>query len=163
MIQHVYKQAGAFHGHFCPGLAIGVRAAWEARERLDSQELQCLAESPACWLDGIQFLLGATVGNGRLKVDDRGKAAFNFYAPDSGDSLRLYLKELPQGLSKEALIDFILTAPAAEIFQKGPASLRFPARGERSPEVVCCRCGERVRLDHARKVGEEIVCRDCDV
>ena len=41
MIQHVYKQAGDFHGHFCPGLAIGVRAAWEARERLDSQELQC--------------------------------------------------------------------------------------------------------------------------
>ena len=163
MIQHVYNQAGAFHGHFCPGLAIGVRAAWEARERLDSQELQCLAESPACWLDGIQFLLGATVGNGRLKVDDRGKAAFNFYAPDSGDSLRLYLKELPHGLSKEALIDFILTAPAAEIFQKGPASLCFPARGERSPEAVCCRCGERVRLDHARKVGEEIVCRDCDV
>ena len=163
MIQHVYKQAGAFHGHFCPGLAIGVRAAWEARERLGRQELQCLAESPACWLDGIQFVLGATVGNGRLKVDDRGKAAFNCYAPDSGDSLRLYLKELPQGLSKEALIDFILTAPAAEIFQKGPASLRFPARGERSPEAVCCRCGERVRLDHARKVGEESVCRDCDV
>ena len=133
MIQHVYKQAGDFHGHFCPGLAIGVRAAWEARERLDSQELQCLAESPACWLDGIQFLLGATVGNGRLKVDDRGKAAFNFYAPDSGDSLRLYLKELPQGLSKEELINFILTAPTAEIFQKSPRFAALPGQGRACP------------------------------
>lgn len=164
MIQEEYKQAGAFHGHFCPGLAIGVRAAWEARKALDPErngQLQCLAESAACWLDGIQYVLGATTGNGRLKTDDRGKAAFNFYAPQTGDSLRLYLKDLPAGLTKEALIDFILTAPEEELFQKGPVRLVFPAAGERAAEAVCCRCGERVRLDKAQKIGVEIVCQDC--
>ena len=164
MIQEEYKQAGAFHGHFCPGLAIGVRAAWEARKALDPErngQLQCLAESAACWLDGIQYVLVATAGNGRLKTDDRGKAAFNFYAPQTGDSLRLYLKDLPAGLTKEALIDFILTAPEEELFQKGPVRLFFPAAGERAAEAVCCRCGERVRLDKAQKIGVEIVCQDC--
>lgn len=166
MILEIYKQAGSFHGHLCPGLAIGVRAAWEAREALspeNSKGLQCLAESPACWLDGLQYVLGATTGNGRLKIDDRGKAAFNFYAPDSGESLRLYLKALPQDLAREELIQFILTAPAKEVFQRGPVRLLFPARGERAPEAMCCRCGERVRLDKARKIGAEIVCLDCEV
>lgn len=166
MIQELYKQAGGFHGHFCPGLAIEVRAAWEARKALDPEEngsLQCLAEATACWLDGIQFVLGATTGNGRLKVDDRGKAAFNFYAPQTGESLRLYLKELPTGLPKQALIDFILTAPETEIFQQGPTRLFFPAAGERAAEAVCCRCGERVRLNRAQKIGEEIVCQDCAI
>lgn len=166
MIQELYKQAGGFHGHFCPGLAIGVRAAWEARKTLapeGDEDLQCLAEAPACWLDGIQFALGATVGNGRLKVDDRGKAAFNFYSPQAGESLRLYLKELPTGLPRQSLIHFILTAPEEEVFQKGPVRLFFPAAGERAAEAVCCRCGERVRLNRAQKIGGEIVCQDCAI
>ena len=99
-IREYYKQAGAFHGHLCPGLAIGVRAACEAGQALGTQmadrhnHIQCLAESTACWLDGIQFVLGSTLGNGALKIDDTGKSAFSFYNPETGESLRYYLLEL---------------------------------------------------------------------
>ena len=99
-IHEYYKQAGNFHGHRCPGLAIGVRAAFEAGQALGTQmsdrhnRIQCLAESYACWLDGIQFVLGSTLGNGALKIDDAGKSAFSFYNPETGESLRYYLLEL---------------------------------------------------------------------
>ena len=36
-IHEYYKQAGKFHGHWCPGLAIGVRAAWEAGKALGTR------------------------------------------------------------------------------------------------------------------------------
>ena len=54
-IHEYYRQAGNFHGHWCPGLAIGVRAAFEAGQALGTQmadrhnHIQCLAESSACW------------------------------------------------------------------------------------------------------------------
>ena len=64
-IHELFEAAGNLHGHLCPGLAIGVRAAAEAGGLLHG-ELRCAIESRACWADGFQSVLGATVGNGRL-------------------------------------------------------------------------------------------------
>lgn len=166
-IQLIYEQAGKLHGHYCPGLAIGVRAAFEAKTAIDSQmqdrhnRLQCLAESPACWLDGIQYVLGATVGNGALKIVDMGKSAFSFYNPETGESLRLFLLELPRELPKSQLIQHILSAPAEKIFRKGPVRRPFPERGEKAGEALCCRCGESLREDKAQFVAGQPVCMDC--
>ena len=68
MIKELYKKAGELHGHYCPGLAIGVRAAAEALEILKpvkkAHNLCCIAENRACYLDGIQ----ATVYKGLQAV-----------------------------------------------------------------------------------------------
>lgn len=78
-IHELFEAAGNLHGHLCPGLAVGVRAAAEASGLLHG-ELRCAIESRACWADGFQSVLGATVGNGRLCLRETGKPVFNFTA-----------------------------------------------------------------------------------
>jgi len=166
-IHESYARAGELHGHYCPGLAIGVRAAWEAELAIGTvmrdrhNRLQCLAESEACWLDGIQSVLGATVGNGALKCAGTGKSAFNFYNPETGGSLRLYVKELPRERAKPELIEYILTAPREDIFLSGPVKRSFPERAARSPEVTCSVCGETLRESQARYRNGKPLCLDC--
>ena len=46
-IHELFEAAGNLHGHLCPGLAIGVRAAAEAGGLLHG-ELRCAIESRAC-------------------------------------------------------------------------------------------------------------------
>ena len=50
MDQQLWEKAIAFHGHACPGLAIGVRAATEAIKRLnlsfsEDEEVVCVTEN----------------------------------------------------------------------------------------------------------------------
>ena len=116
MIYELYRKAGELHGHYCPGLAIGVRAAAEALrilevEDIHSKSLYCIAESRACYQDGIQVVFGTTLGNGTLELRDRGKTAFNFYDREKGRGVRLVLKSQPEGMSREESTEFILTAP----------------------------------------------------
>ena len=79
MIHDLYQKAGELHGHYCPGLAIGVRAAFEALRILNVKEkgtgLTCIAESRACYIDGIQMVFGVSWGKGNLEIRDRGKTA----------------------------------------------------------------------------------------
>ena len=58
-----FAEAARFHGHICPGLALGYRAAEVALERLRSgraedEELVTIAETDACGVDAIQFQIG---------------------------------------------------------------------------------------------------------
>lgn len=70
-----WEKAAAFHGHTCPGLAIGFKAAEGAIAELgldDTQlpaideELVCVTENDACCVDAIQCLLGCTYGKANL-------------------------------------------------------------------------------------------------
>ena len=159
-IHEAYQKAGELHGHYCPGLAIGVRAAWEGRRQLGEGALSVMAERSACWLDGMS-ILGATIGNGKLKLRDTGKAAFSFYHEESGRSVRLLLKAGPAGMSREALIDWLLTAPAEEVFAVTEAKLPFPPYKPGPGDVVCSVCGETVVETEIYVRGGKFVCCDC--
>lgn len=130
MIRELYEKAGELHGHYCPGLAIGVRAAAEALDILNPEKkgknLYCIAESRACYLDGIQVVFGTTVGNGRLEVRDSNVAAFNFYDRESGRSVRLAAVDTPEGMSRDEKRDFILTAPLDKVFVQTPVRFEAP-------------------------------------
>ena len=130
MIKELYEKASELHGHYCPGLAIGVRAAAAALDILSPEKkktnLYCIAESRACYLDGIQVVFGTTVGNGRLEVRDSDEAAFNFYDRESGKSVRLAAAAMPAGLSRDEKRDFILTAPLDEVFTQTPVRFEAP-------------------------------------
>lgn len=70
-----WERAVAFHGHSCPGLAIGYRAAKIAlRElaagRAGDEELVAIVETDACGVDTIQVLTGCTLGKGNLLYRD---------------------------------------------------------------------------------------------
>lgn len=74
-------KAAALHGHYCPGLAMGIMAATKAmrmmRETGDGMEdLLAITETNNCFSDGVQFVSGCTFGNNALIFKDWGKTAF---------------------------------------------------------------------------------------
>ena len=166
MIHELYKKAGELHGHYCPGLAIGVRAAAEALRILEIEKkghaLYCIAENRACYQDGIQMIFGTTLGNGNLELRPRGKSAFNFYDRSTGRSVRLVAIERPGNLSREEMAEYILTAPLDDVFDQTPVHFEAPedrvvSRGGRK----CARCGEKCSEAFLRVFDGEIMCLDC--
>lgn len=88
----------AFHGHFCPGLAMGVRVAEAAVVALgapaDDEALVAVVETNNCAVDAIQFLLGCTYGKGRLIHLDHGKNVFTIARRRDGRAVRVTLKPI---------------------------------------------------------------------
>ncbi len=90
-----------FHGHFCPGLAIGFRAAEAlmaalgAEERAEDEELVVIVETDACGVDAIQVMTGCTFGKGNFLFRDSGKHAFTLASRKSGRAFRACLKPVP--------------------------------------------------------------------
>ncbi|HML38495.1 MAG TPA: formylmethanofuran dehydrogenase subunit E family protein, partial [Bacillota bacterium] len=114
-IHSQFDKSAEFHGHRCPGLAIGVRAAAEAQkllgiDRSGDEEIVCVTENDACGVDGIQVLLGCSAGKGNLIFRIRGKQAFSFFNRTSGEAVRMVLKNLPKMESREAKQNYILDA-----------------------------------------------------
>lgn len=103
-----FEEAAEFHGHVCPGLAIGYRAAEIALNELlagrsEDEELICIAENDACSIDGIQVVTGCTIGKGNLIFRDHGKQVYTFILRDGSDAVRISQKpEFAMNSSPEA-------------------------------------------------------------
>ncbi|MFA5801110.1 MAG: FmdE family protein [Thermoleophilia bacterium] len=87
----------AFHGHLCPGLAIGYRATIAALEHLgveraQDEELVAIVENDSCSVDAVQFLAGATFGKGNFFFRDWGKQVFTFGRRGQPRAVRVSLK-----------------------------------------------------------------------
>jgi len=83
-----------FHGHVCPGLAIGYRVAEIALEHLQvmrspDEELLAIVENDACGVDAIMVLTGCTLGKGNLIFRDLGKQVYTFGSRSSTRALRI--------------------------------------------------------------------------
>jgi len=94
------QQAIQFHGHMCPGLAIGYRAAKAAQVHLDvgradDEDLVAIVESDGCGLDAIQVLLGCTLGKGNLIYRDYGKQVYTLICRRQGKAVRVAMKPGP--------------------------------------------------------------------
>lgn len=89
----------AFHGHLCPGIITGVRAAQIAlRElggRAEDEELVAIVECDNCAVDAIQQMLGCTFGKGNLIYRDYGKTAFTFIRRSDGRAMRVASRPRP--------------------------------------------------------------------
>ena len=84
----------AFHGHSCPGLAIGIRAvelAFRELGRPEETDMVAVAETDMCGVDAIQFLTDCTYGKGNFMHRDYGKMAFSFFDRNTGKGLRAVL------------------------------------------------------------------------
>ena len=88
-----YSEVARFHGHECPGMTVGLRAAELAVDRLgrhsDDNELMATAETISCAVDAIQLITGCTFGKRNLAHLDHGKNAFSFWRRSDGAGLRL--------------------------------------------------------------------------
>ena len=87
--------AGAqrFHGHMCPGLTIGIRAAEIALAEVGAhsadEEIIAIVETDMCGVDAIQYFTGCTFGKGNLIHLDYGKNAFTFIRRSDGKAIRI--------------------------------------------------------------------------
>jgi formylmethanofuran dehydrogenase subunit E len=86
-----------FHGHMCPGLAIGFQAARTLMERLGvrrapDEELLAIVETDACGADAIQVVTGCTFGKGNFIFKNYGKHAFSLVDRKRGKAMRVCLR-----------------------------------------------------------------------
>ncbi len=108
--QDIINQTIAFHGHSCPGLAIGIRAAEMAEKQLGKihqNDLVCVAETDMCGVDAIQFLTGCTAGKGNLIQKDYGKMAFSFYNRKDNSGVRLVFNNSAWGTMNKEFMDLM--------------------------------------------------------
>ncbi len=95
----------AFHGHLCPGVTMGVRAAEIALREIGphaaDEEVVAVVETDNCAVDAIQYLTGCTMGKGNLIHLDHGKNAFTFARRSDGKAIRIVAVPRDRSMSPE--------------------------------------------------------------
>lgn len=117
-----FKKCADFHGHICPGLAIGYRATkaaldWLDKKRASDKEMVATVETDACGTDAVQVLTGCTLGKGNLIQKDYGKHVYTVVSSNSGEGVRVSLK-----------------ARALELSERHQELVRKLSGGEATPE-----------------------------
>lgn len=178
----LWDKAVAFHGHECPGLAIGFKACEGviAEFGLDvlklpttDEELVCVTENDACGVDAVQALLGCTYGKANLIPRLRGKMAFSFFVRDTGKvrdgkvrdtgkAIRLVLEpDSGKGLNRAEYQDYLLHTPYDKLFDVGKPLYPLPEPARLFDSQACARCGE-MTAEYALRIQDgQPVCLDC--
>jgi formylmethanofuran dehydrogenase subunit E len=181
----------AFHGHSCPGLAIGIRAAELALQKLGppgQSDLVAVVETDMCGVDAIQYLTGCTFGKGNLIHKDYGKMAFNFYdrnkdvgfravlrpdiSGDIGSELHSLMKKVADGTANEeehvrcdelrkALRDRYMDVDLEEMFIMMEPVFPMPKPARILQSLRCEACGEMAMESRTRRFGGMTLCLPC--
>jgi formylmethanofuran dehydrogenase subunit E len=166
-----FKKCAEFHGHVCPGLAIGFKAAKALMARLGAsrapdEELVAIVETDACGADAIQVMTGCTLGKGNLILKNYGKHAFSLADRKRGKVYRACLRSDAIASDPEHLALF-------EKIRKGEAKAeeieRFEQlREKRLKEIIETDTDtlftiEEVEADipHKARIVESAVCDQC--
>ncbi|AEF86186.1 FwdE family protein [Treponema primitia ZAS-2] len=166
MDQTKWEKAKAFHGHACPGLAIGFRVCDAVIEKMgvresSDEELVCITENDACGVDAIQALMSCTFGKGNLIFRDTGKHAYTFINRSSGKTMRFYFKAKGEGQGREQFQEYILNAPVDELFDFKDVNVQAPELARKFPSLICEVCGESAGEHRIRIQQGKEVCLDC--
>jgi len=192
LVHATFKKVVDFHGHLCPDLVLGGKACQYAQDLLSSNGqleggISIIAENSTSALDAIQVMLGATIGNQRLKVKDYGKHNYTFIGKNGHAAFRLSLRPRCYGdeeaynaleqkiVSNQAVLDDVvrfqelLDSRINCLFGLTPEVLYTarPVEPRRDPTelasvyLTCCRCGEQVLKSHIVEHGGAIYCTPC--
>ncbi len=189
--QQLIEQTIDFHGHSCPGLFIGLRAAEIARTHLaDTRagDLVCVTETDMCGVDAIQFLTECTFGKGNLIHLDYGKMAFRFHDRASGKGIRLLLNPAARNAHHAELTDlmarsahthlsdddrerlqflrkelqhYLLNLPAEELFFIENCFEPLPRPARVLESLTCDACGESTMESRTRRFAGKTLCIPC--
>ncbi len=160
-----------FHGHECPGLAIGFKAAqaglaWIESTHAEDEEVVTIVENDACGVDAVQVLTGCTFGKGNLVHKDYGKQAFTFFNRDTGRAVRYSLKSgvIPQDARYRELMmkkrDGNATPEEAEEMGQRRNAL-MQAILEKPLVELFVESGPQVELPEKARVQRSELCADC--
>jgi formylmethanofuran dehydrogenase subunit E len=182
-----FKKASEFHGHICPGLAIGYRVAKYAGEhypRSKDEELVCIAENKSCSVDAVQSLLGCTAGKGNLLFIDNGKQVFTFYSRDQDRAMRIYFKgDVFLGMDamrqkaasgkfspdekrefeklRSKVIEDILNGKDEDLLSVKQVDIPAPEKARIYPSLKCQECGEGFMEILGRTANGKVLCKEC--
>lgn len=176
-----------FHGHMCPGLAIGYRVAKYIKEhhpRSEDEEMVAIVENNSCSVDAVQQMLGCTFGKGNLIYKDYGKQVFSFYIRREGKALRIYFKGDLSGrmdemrsryfkgdlteeernefeVLRDQVTQYLINAKDDEILSVREIDIPAPERAKIYPSLKCQECGEGFMEICGRTANGKILCKDC--
>lgn len=162
-----WEKSVKFHGHQCPGLAIGLKCALIAKDALDiddnmdDEDVVCLAETDACGVDAIQITLGATVGSGSLRIIYKGKNAFSFYNRKNNKSARVVFKGIDKEMEKNDKIHEILYSENSKYFEIKQPKHPFPPRAAIYKSAICAKCLEITAENSLKDIDGKPICSDC--
>jgi formylmethanofuran dehydrogenase subunit E len=180
-----------FHGHICPGLLMGVRAAEFALEKLAvdpdvDEELVAVVETDSCGVDAIQSILGCTFGKGNLIFKDFGKNVYTIGSREKNRAIRIAqrygvkfspdwprykaLADLKSPSQEElqekesilgAMFEKVMTMPFEELFKWEEVAFEMPGKAQIVETVQCQKCGEGVMKTRTVTSGDGIICLSC--
>jgi formylmethanofuran dehydrogenase subunit E len=161
-----FEEVVTFHGHACPGLALGYRAAAAAMRELkagrpEDEQLVAVVENDSCAADAIQYVTGCTFGKGNLVFRDYGKHVYTFFNRESARAVRISEHYQSTDPDRQARIRDILTAPEDQILTIAPVDAAPPEPARIFRSLRCARCGETVMETRARLREGETVCIPC--
>lgn len=167
--KELWDKCVAFHGHGCPGLATGFRAAKVAMDKIGiiphkMGNTFLVVENNGCGVDALQVITGCTFSKANFMYRNTGKMAYSFFNRENGESIRLVLKKMPPKMAWEEIRDYILEAPVEEIFEIKKPHFDPPEMKDLFPDVydvTCDKCGETVPEHMMRIIDGEKLCLDC--
>ena len=178
-----------FHGHLCPGLALGYRVAKAALRELKAdrprdEELVAVVENDSCAVDAIQFITGCTFGKGNLIFRDYGKHVYTFFKRRTGQGVRISedyrgfeneqrypalkkRQDAGEDVSRE-LQEFkmekaaaVLKADEKDILVITTVSSPPPDEAKIRSSLRCAICGEKFMGSRSREKNGKVVCIPC--
>jgi formylmethanofuran dehydrogenase subunit E len=165
-----YQDMIRFHGHSCPGLAIGYRMTnaglnYLHQHRAEDEELVAIVENNACGVDALQFISGCTFGKGNFIFKDYGKHVYTFYDRKSRKGVRISFNQnsLPENLNKDRdeLINWILNADEKDIVCVSEVHIEEPEPARIFKSIPCSVCGEATMETRTRDINGKPVCIPC--
>jgi formylmethanofuran dehydrogenase subunit E len=183
------RETVQFHGHLCPGLALGYRVAKTAlrelgADRPQDEELVAIVENDSCAADAIQFITGCTFGKGNFIFHDYGKHVYTFFNRRNGKAVRISedyrgfdgdarfpelkrRQEAGEDVSHEMQLykmekaGAILKADEKELMTVAPVSSPPPHEARIHGSVRCALCNEKLMESRGRVKNGKIVCIPC--
>ena len=165
-----YNDIIAFHGHSCPGLAIGYRMtkaglAFLSESRSTDEELVAIVENNACGVDALQYLSGCTFGKGNLIFKDYGKHVYTLYGRTTKRGVRVAFNDrnITKDIAedRDKLIDWLLSAPEEAVVSLKEVQVDEPEPARIMKTVECAFCGEGVMETRTRKINGKLACIPC--
>jgi formylmethanofuran dehydrogenase subunit E len=168
-----FENVTKFHGHICPGSAIGYKASEAGLNELKSSgskddEIVAIVENDSCAVDAVQVLTGCTFGKGNLLFKDHGKQVYTFINRSNNDAVRVSLNDsfsvdllAPQ---LEKLRGQVISGIATELEKQ---DLKQMVR-EVSEEILLIPYGEMFHVEHVEvdlpkkaKIFKNVKCVKC--
>jgi len=167
-INRLMEDAVEFHGHTCPGVAVGVLVSKYILEHGNEfsidEELVAVVENDNCSVDALQALLGTTFGKGNLIFKDYGKNNYTFYNRTREKAVKLSFKAEDFGdreLSREERINQLLNSEPKEVFNIEHVEFNPPEKAQIHDSIICDNCNDPTMSTRIKSYQGQQLCIPC--